>query len=69
MIVEYTLISCFTSRKPHVGLASTAYYKKDVEDGHETPLRMTVFNRWPKVKIKLDTNLINRNKYITKPVN
>ena len=59
MIVEYTLISCFTSRKPHVGLASTAYYKKDVEDEHETPLRMTVFNRWPKVKIKVDTNLIN----------
>jgi hypothetical protein len=54
MICEYTLTSANAVRKPHTGLVVNAWYKRDPLDQNERPIKIVVFNRWPKVKMKLD---------------
>ena len=59
MKVEYTLTSANAVRKPHVGLVVNAYYKRDPLDHNEIPLKITVFNRWPKVTMMFEQHIVD----------
>lgn len=53
-MAKFTLVSAVTTRNPHQGLITKAYYKIDPSDPLEEPHCIVVFNRWPTVTINAE---------------
>lgn len=53
-MAKFTLVSATTTRDPHRGLMTRAYYKQDPSNPLEKPNCLVVFNRWPKVIIEAE---------------
>lgn len=51
-MAKFTLVSATTTRDPHRGLMTRAYYKQDPSNQQEKPHCLVVFNRWPTVTIE-----------------
>lgn len=53
-MAKFTLVYAEARWIKHTGLKVTAYYKKDPDCLFEKPYRLTVFNKWPSIKLEAD---------------
>lgn len=53
-MAKFTLVSATTTRDPHRGLMTIAYYKQDPSNPLEKPQSTVIFNRWPTVTIEAE---------------
>lgn len=51
---KFTLVSAQTTRSLHQGLVVNAFYRQDPENSLELTYKITLFNRWPPIKLNAD---------------